>query len=63
MNGPHGQVVIPAGQTSVTLPIHALNDGAPEKGETIKLKLNSGNGYQVPRKAGKSAAIKIINVR
>ena len=62
VNGPHGQVVIPAGQTSVTIPLHANNDAAHERSETIKLKLNSGNAYKLPRRVGKSATIKIVNV-
>jgi hypothetical protein len=60
---PVGQVVIPAGETSVTIPLHAMTDGARERGENVKIRLNNGVGYRLPRTAaGKSASIKILNV-
>jgi hypothetical protein len=62
LGGTPNQAVIPAGQTSVTIPFHALLDTATtEKRESVKLKLSAGTGYKL-NKTGKSATIKIINV-
>ena len=63
LGGPQSQIVIPAGQASAEIPLHALVDGAHERGETVKLKLSAGVGYGVPKRAGKTATIKILNVQ
>ena len=59
---PIGQVVIPAGQTSVNVTLTAMADGVNEKGEKAKLVLTPNASYLLPKKAGKSATIKITNV-
>jgi len=63
LDGPADHIVIPAGQTTAILQVHALTDAVKERGETVKLSLNAGNGYKLPKKAGKNATIKIFNVK
>jgi hypothetical protein len=63
LSGTVGSVVIPAGQTSATIQFTALTDlMTTEKKETAKLTLTAGNGYKVPKKAGKTVTIKVVNV-
>jgi hypothetical protein len=58
--GPAGnQVVIPAGQSSVAIPVHAIADHVAERKETVTLSLQSGAGYKLPRSA--KATLTIIN--
>jgi hypothetical protein len=42
---PPGTVNIPAGQSSVTVPVHALTDNVPDDGETVTAAVSSGAGY------------------
>ena len=65
LTGTPGQVVIPAGQTAAFFNFTALTDVlTTEKKESVKLKLNPGAGYKLPKGAGgKSVTIKITNVK
>jgi hypothetical protein len=57
-----GVIVIPAGQTSAGVIFQAISDGLAEKKEAVKLKLNTGPGYKLPKgAAGKSVNIKITS--
>jgi hypothetical protein len=62
LSGPTGQVVIPANQGSATITLTAIHDAKKEKGEKAKLVLSGNASYTLPKKAGKSAVIKITNV-
>lgn len=63
LSGIPGQVVIPAGQTSVMITLHALLDTVTEKNESAKIKLSKGVDYKLPKgSGGKSVTIKITNV-
>ena len=42
-----GSAVIPAGQTSVTVPVHALADNVSDEGETVIVQLLQAPGYEV----------------
>jgi len=57
LSGSAGQVVIPAGQSSATIVLHAMNDGVSEKSEKIKFKLINGAGYTLPRRGSRAATI------
>lgn len=59
LDGPLGQLVIPAGQTSASIHMHALQNPARTKVKTVKLKLNPNAGYKMPKRSGKTATIKI----
>jgi len=60
---PMGQVVIPAGQTSATITLNAMTDATTtERAEKVKLTLSPNAAYQLPRRNGKSATVKITNV-
>jgi hypothetical protein len=63
LDGPVGEVVIPAGETSATIQLHAYPDVGSTKAKTAKLKLSPGAGYRVPRLNGKAATIKITTAR
>ena len=66
LTGPAGHAVIPAGQTSTTVVLHALTDNANERSETAVMTLNSGSGYGLPgNKSGKAstATVTILNVK
>ena len=60
LGGSVGQIVIPAGNSAVQHPVArhgwVCHVGKPLK---VKLKLSNGVGYKPPKKAGKSAIIKI----
>jgi hypothetical protein len=60
LSGTPGQVVIPAGQSSATVTLHALTDAMAEGNENAKMKLSKGAGYK--RISPKKAIITIINV-
>jgi hypothetical protein len=55
---PVGQVVLPAGQTSVTVVANILTDGTAEKQENIKFTLTSSPGYAIYI-SGKKATVRI----
>ena len=59
LDGTAGQIVIPPGNTSASIPLHALTGAFHKKAVKVKLKLSNGIGYKIPRKAGKAALIKI----
>jgi hypothetical protein len=61
LDAPEGQIVISPGQASATVPLHTLFDTNNRKAKTVKLKLSGGSGYKLPRTAGRSATIKIVN--
>ena len=61
LDGNPGEVVIPAGQGSVEVHMHALPSVHVPKGKTVKLKLTSNAAYKTPRRAGKVATIKIVS--
>jgi len=63
LSGTPGQVVIPAGQSSIDIIFTALSDPAKEKAEKAKLTLTPNSAYRMPTQSGKSAVIKINNVR
>jgi Protein of unknown function (DUF642) len=46
LSGTPGQVVIPAGQSSATVTLHALTDNVSEKKEIVKMTLDNGTGYK-----------------
>src|SRR5581483_4764318 len=50
---PLGTVVIPAGQASATIPVHALADNVSDDGETVSVAVSDGAGYSAgsPRQA------------
>jgi hypothetical protein len=60
LEGNLGQVVIPAGQGSAGIHMHALQNSGRTKGKTVKLKLNANTGYKMPKRNGKAATIKIV---
>jgi CSLREA domain-containing protein len=60
LTDPPGQVVIPAGQSSATVTLHALTDMVAERNEKAKIKLLKGTGYKKSRP--KKATVTIINV-
>jgi hypothetical protein len=62
LSGPHGQVVIPPGQTTAMIQLHAVSDHTPERREVAKLVLRTGANYKIPRLKGKSVAVKLVNV-
>jgi hypothetical protein len=62
LSGPAGQATIPPQQSSATITLSALADMRKERGENVKLILAPNPGYHLPKKAGKSAVIKITNV-
>jgi hypothetical protein len=58
-----GQIVIPAGQSSAAVHMHAAALSAlatPSRGKTVKLSLSTNNGYKMPKRGGKSATVKIL---
>jgi len=59
LSGPTQEVIIPAGQSSATIVLHALLDNLSEKNETVKMKLTRGAGYKLS--TPKTAAITIVN--
>jgi hypothetical protein len=63
LSGTPGEAVIPAGQSSINVILTALPDTANEKAEKAKVTLRPNSAYRIPAKTGKSATIKITNVR
>jgi hypothetical protein len=57
LSGLPGQVVIPAGQASATITLHALNDVVTERRENVRFKLSAGAGYKLPRRGATSVTI------
>ncbi len=51
LDGPAGQVVIPAGVSSASVALHAIADSANEKDEGASMHLGNGTGYTLPRRA------------
>jgi hypothetical protein len=63
LDAPAGQLVIPAGQSSVSVHMHvaALSAvSAPTRGKTVKLALTNNNAYKMPKRGGKAATVKIL---
>jgi hypothetical protein len=60
LSGTSEQVVIPAGESSATVTLHALTDAVAERNESVKIKLLKGAGYKPS--PPKKATITIINV-
>jgi hypothetical protein len=63
LDGPAGQIVIPAGQGSAAVHMHAaaLSAAAGKTtGKTVKLALTTNSGYKMPKRGGKSATVKIL---
>jgi hypothetical protein len=56
-----GQIVIPAGQSSATITLHAVADAIKEKNEKAQITLGNGTGYQI-LKSRKKAIVTIVNV-
>ena len=63
LGGTPGEAVIPAGQSSINIILTALTDAAKEKTENAKLVLRPNSAYRLPATTGRSAVIKITNVR
>jgi len=61
LDGNFDQVVIPAGQSSAAVHLHALTNPSGRKAKTVKLKLTNNAAYKLPRRAGKAATVKIAN--
>jgi hypothetical protein len=61
LDGNFEQVVIPAGQSSAEVHMHALTNPSGSKGKTVKLKLTSNAAYKMPRRTGKTATVKIVS--
>jgi hypothetical protein len=59
LDGGAGQITIPPGETTVNIAVHALTGQTFKRARTAKLQLGSGFNYNVPKKAGKAATIKI----
>ena len=59
LDGTPGQVTIGAGQSAATVVLHAVADHVKEKNESVTMILNSGAGYQIPRRA--RAALTILD--
>jgi hypothetical protein len=60
LDGPSQQVVIPAGQGSATVHMHATTGPTGRRGETVKLQLTGNAAYKTPRRGGKAATVRII---
>ncbi|MEQ9001768.1 MAG: Calx-beta domain-containing protein [Coleofasciculus sp. B1-GNL1-01] len=58
-NALDGTIVIPANQTTVTLPITAINDNLVELDETVVVNLMDGNDYNLG--ANSSATVTIVS--
>jgi hypothetical protein len=58
LSGPHGQVVIPAGQTSATVILSSNAASISSSKESAKLILAPGPGYAI-NKSHKSASVKL----
>jgi hypothetical protein len=54
---PPGTVIIPAGQNSRTVPVHALVDNVPDDGETVTAVVSEGAGYSVGQPAQATVTI------
>ena len=61
LNGMFGQVDIPAGATSATVTLHALNDAVVERTEKATMTLCPATNYRLSR-LHKSSTVKITNV-
>ena len=48
MSGTAGQIMIPAGQSSGSVTLHALIDNKKEKKEKAVMTLQPGSGYEFP---------------
>ena len=59
LDGTPSQVTIGAGQSAATVVLHAVADHVKEKNESVTMILNSGAGYQIPRRA--RAALTILD--
>jgi hypothetical protein len=59
LDGPLGQITIPAGATTAEIAVHALPGQAHTKPRTAKIQLTARSSYRLPKKAGKTATIKI----
>ena len=60
LDGPFEQVVIPAGQGSASVHMHALVGPTGRKGKTVKVQLTSNAAYKMPRRTGKAATVRIV---
>jgi len=61
LDGPSGQIVIPAGQGSAAVHMHAAPaTTSAKKGKTVKLALTTNSAYKMPKRGGKSATVKIL---
>jgi trimeric autotransporter adhesin len=57
-----GSIVIPAGASSVVLPVTILDDDATERDETLEITLISGAGYALDRQpSGRRAELIIVD--
>ena len=53
-------LVIPGGQSSAVIHMHALPGTGSAKAKTVKLKLGANAAYKMPKRNGKSATVKIM---
>ena len=59
VDGSVGQVTIPNGQTTANVVLHAMPGQVHKRARQATFQLTPRSNYQVPRKAGKAATIKI----
>lgn len=59
LDGPAGQVIIPAGQSAASVILHAVADGAKEKNKGAVMHLGSDASYVLPKRA--SARVIILS--
>ena len=63
LDGPIGQIVIPADQGSAAVHMHAApttTTAKKGKGKTVKLTLTTNSAYKMPKRGGKTATVKIL---
>ena len=60
LDGSFEQITIPAGQSSATIHLHAINAPTGHRGKTVKLQLQHNAAYKMPRRGGKAATVKIV---
>ena len=59
LSGPKGQVVIPAGQSSASVVLHAVTDNSSEPDEVARMKVVTGTRYK--RSSVREATVKIAS--
>jgi len=64
LDGPSGEIIIPAGQASADVHMHAAalasTTSGRTKAKTVKLALTTSSAYKMPKRVGKAATVKIL---